>query len=505
MSTGEEIRLARLFDGGPNAVVAAIDHGLYNGPRPGFEDLAADRRPARGRRRDPHQPRHGRPRRARPSAPRRAGDDRPPQLGHPVRDPVGLPREPERADDLGRRSRRPRRRHRPRRDVDQDRLRGRRRRERRGGRALRRPRSARPACPIVGEVYPAGHEDIAPEERHEVISIGCRIVAELGVDLVKTFHTGERFAEIVRSTPVPDPGPRGEEAAPRDATRSSSRRRRVAVRSPRRRLRPQPDPGPEPGTVPRRAPGRRQARRRPGRGGREARHRADAGRRSARDAPRRPRHRDDLGQGGRVRRRRAAAGRRRRGVPRSTTRRPTAPSSTPRRYWAAPRRGASGARSERGRRGPGRRRRDRRLQPGRDRHPRGRSTAARSGRPSSGSTTGRGPRRASWPGASTTPLGLRPDRRPGRQPDLDRLQAPVVAAPRARPCSRAAARFLLVEDFLLHRLTGRFVTEGGVQCTIAPVRHPGRRLVGRRCSTPSAIDAERLPELVRPGRRGRAA
>ena len=36
-----------------------------------------------------------------------------------------------------------------------------------------------------------------------MISIGCRIVAELGVDLVKTFHTGERFAEIVRSTPVP--------------------------------------------------------------------------------------------------------------------------------------------------------------------------------------------------------------------------------------------------------------------------------------------------------------
>jgi xylulokinase len=30
---------------------------------------------------------------------------------------------------------------------------------------------------------------------------------------------------------------------------------------------------------------------------------------------------------------------------------------------------------------------------------------------------------------------------------------------------RATARFLLVEDFLLHRLTGRFVTEGGVQCT----------------------------------------
>ena len=44
---------------------------------------------------------------------------------------------------------------------------------------------------------------MTPEERHEVISIGCRIVAELGVDLVKTFHTGDRFAEVTRSTPVP--------------------------------------------------------------------------------------------------------------------------------------------------------------------------------------------------------------------------------------------------------------------------------------------------------------
>lgn len=37
MSTGEDIRLSRLFDQGSNAVVVAIDHGLYNGPRPGFE------------------------------------------------------------------------------------------------------------------------------------------------------------------------------------------------------------------------------------------------------------------------------------------------------------------------------------------------------------------------------------------------------------------------------------------------------------------------------------
>ena len=39
MSTGEAIRMQRLFDGGDNVVVVAVDHGLYNGPRPGFEDL----------------------------------------------------------------------------------------------------------------------------------------------------------------------------------------------------------------------------------------------------------------------------------------------------------------------------------------------------------------------------------------------------------------------------------------------------------------------------------
>src|SRR5512135_3789553 len=41
VSTGESIRLQRLFDGGRNAIVVAIDHGLYNGPRPGFEDLSS--------------------------------------------------------------------------------------------------------------------------------------------------------------------------------------------------------------------------------------------------------------------------------------------------------------------------------------------------------------------------------------------------------------------------------------------------------------------------------
>lgn len=69
---------------------------------------------------------------------------------------------------------------------------------------------------------------------------------------------------------------------------------------------------------------------------------------------------------------------------------------------------------------------------------------------------------------------------------------------RRNPALFAAARFLLVEDLLLHRLTGRFVTEGGVRCTtlLYDIRthgwwdpmldHLGLRL-------------DQLPELARPG------
>lgn len=62
----------------------------------------------------------------------------------------------------------------------------------------------------------------------------------------------------------------------------------------------------------------------------------------------------------------------------------------------------------------------------------------------------------------------------------------------------AAARFLLVEDLLLHRLTGRFVTEGGVQSTslLYDIRahvwwQPMLDHLGLR--------PDQLPELARPG------
>ena len=62
----------------------------------------------------------------------------------------------------------------------------------------------------------------------------------------------------------------------------------------------------------------------------------------------------------------------------------------------------------------------------------------------------------------------------------------------------AARRFLLVEDFVVHRLTGRFVSEGSVACSslLYDIRdhtwwEPMLDVVG--------IGAERLPELIRPG------
>ena len=202
VTTGGGIRLARLFDGGSNAVIAAIDHGLYNGPRPGFEDLGAivDRiTGADAILIAPGMARHVASAFSRRGAPAMIvrlnwGTQYATQWGYKesrsvpmisASDAIGLG-----ADIVlvgmsiktGSEA------------VDAENV-------EMVARCVAEARHA--GVPIVGEVYPAGHEDVSPEERHEVISIGCRIVAELGVDLVKTFHTGERFAEVCRSTPVP--------------------------------------------------------------------------------------------------------------------------------------------------------------------------------------------------------------------------------------------------------------------------------------------------------------
>jgi len=61
----------------------------------------------------------------------------------------------------------------------------------------------RVGLPLIGEPFPAGAEDVSPESLHDVISMSCRIAAEIGVNAIKTFYTGRRFVEITRATPVP--------------------------------------------------------------------------------------------------------------------------------------------------------------------------------------------------------------------------------------------------------------------------------------------------------------
>ena len=202
VATGTEVRLARLFDGGSNAVVAAIDHGLYNGPRPGFEDLSAIVGRLAGADAILIAPGAARSvasvfsRRGAPAMIVRLnwGTQYATQWGYQESRSVPMISAAQ-AVALGA-------------DIVLVGM-----SIKTGSEAVDAENVAQVArcvaekrevgVPIVGEVYPAGHEDVAPEERHEQISIGCRIAAELGADLVKTFHTGERFAEIVRSTPVP--------------------------------------------------------------------------------------------------------------------------------------------------------------------------------------------------------------------------------------------------------------------------------------------------------------
>jgi len=57
--------------------------------------------------------------------------------------------------------------------------------------------------PIIGEVYPADAENLPEAKLHESVLRQSRMVAELGADAIKTFYTGERFAEVVEGAGVP--------------------------------------------------------------------------------------------------------------------------------------------------------------------------------------------------------------------------------------------------------------------------------------------------------------
>jgi len=62
--------------------------------------------------------------------------------------------------------------------------------------------SHRLGLPVMGEYFPPECEKLSPEEKHQQVKTGCRILTELGADLIKTFYT-ERFTEVVAGCPVP--------------------------------------------------------------------------------------------------------------------------------------------------------------------------------------------------------------------------------------------------------------------------------------------------------------
>jgi DhnA family fructose-bisphosphate aldolase class Ia len=200
--TGESIRLSRLFSEGKNAVIVAVDHGLYFGPLPGMINLpeVIDRvSKADAILMAPGSPAHCQSvfsKRGAPalivrlnwgsnyaamwnykhshSVPMISAADAVAQGADLVISSLSL-KNPDEAEDAH--------------NVE-----------------------VFSACvsqahalgiPMVGEVYPTGGDDFQPEDLQDEIFIGCRIIAELGADLVKTFYTGGRFKEICAATPVP--------------------------------------------------------------------------------------------------------------------------------------------------------------------------------------------------------------------------------------------------------------------------------------------------------------
>jgi DhnA family fructose-bisphosphate aldolase class Ia len=57
--------------------------------------------------------------------------------------------------------------------------------------------------PLIGEVFHSGDLRSRPAEFHDYIKKMCRIICELGADAIKTFYTGEQFAEATAGVPIP--------------------------------------------------------------------------------------------------------------------------------------------------------------------------------------------------------------------------------------------------------------------------------------------------------------
>ena len=56
--------------------------------------------------------------------------------------------------------------------------------------------------PLIGEFFPTRSNELTPEEMHDQVRTGARILAELGADAIKTFYT-HRFQDVVAGCPIP--------------------------------------------------------------------------------------------------------------------------------------------------------------------------------------------------------------------------------------------------------------------------------------------------------------
>jgi DhnA family fructose-bisphosphate aldolase class Ia len=70
--------------------------------------------------------------------------------------------------------------------------------------------------PVIGEYFPTGHLEMTPQQLHDGIRIGSRIVAELGADAIKTFSTKD-FKAVTSTCPIPVLGLGAEKLATQQA------------------------------------------------------------------------------------------------------------------------------------------------------------------------------------------------------------------------------------------------------------------------------------------------
>jgi DhnA family fructose-bisphosphate aldolase class Ia len=200
--TGESVRLGRLFDNGQNAVVVAIDHGLYMGPLPGLitpaeavsriggadailltSGMAQHCQAAFSRRgapamilrmnwasnyMSPWNYKHSH------SVPMLSVAEAVAQGADIVLASLTL-RNPDEAEDSG--------------NVEVF------------SSFIAEKRAL--GIPLIGEVFPTGGDDARPEDLQEAVRVGCRIITELGADVIKTFYTGSGFDQVTAATPVP--------------------------------------------------------------------------------------------------------------------------------------------------------------------------------------------------------------------------------------------------------------------------------------------------------------